>query len=695
MAAAAELQFAQRLASNEKRCRDRALSKLRRYLSARSQPSSVGFTREELLKIWKGIFYCMWMQDKPLLQEQLAKNIAQLVHAFQNLDAKFLFMETFCQTMNREWNGIDRLRLDKFYTLIRQVLRQFLQEVRSSGWEDSLVSRFLDCLTAEVLNPAGNSAPNGVRYHFIDIYLEELATVGAQELSAEQNLKFIDPFCCIAAKTKDRVLLHSITHGIFELIVDQAPFAVEDLMKELERSEGVDDSSEDQASDSDLDEPVLGKSAAKHINGAREELAESECSVTMGAKSPLDRGEDEEENLDLPSDEDVGPVLQFDYTAIAGRLFELASKSKTAAANRKRLYKLVKKFKDLAEGIFPHDALSAELSTDEDDEEDFEWRKRKKRKAAAEERQRKKERKEEDVQEVDSPQPREERVEESAAPKQPAAVRRKKKKQRIVRRASDGAEVVVAAVPGGHGTEQRPETLTITTAATAKVIGAESTQSPAEASGHQDSVQVETQTLVVKRRKKKQKAKAVLLNGNILAGASEQSPQSPAPQPPAPQPPAPQQHGPKAKLHHKKLKSKRKVSSLALAAGPGKRRAPPLGTRGAKKLKPQSNGDPMRKAQTPTPDSDFVTLQSAAIPRSLFLRRAQGANHTTQPGHKVTMVSSQFKRTDRSLLVSPEGTSRVAFDPQQKPRCGVLKALASPSPQCGPRRARPRASEYF
>uniref|UniRef100_A0A4W3JXQ3 Ribosomal RNA processing 1 n=1 Tax=Callorhinchus milii TaxID=7868 RepID=A0A4W3JXQ3_CALMI len=65
MAAAAELQFAQRLASNEKRCRDRALSKLRRYLSARSQPSSVGFTREELLKIWKGIFYCMWMQDNP------------------------------------------------------------------------------------------------------------------------------------------------------------------------------------------------------------------------------------------------------------------------------------------------------------------------------------------------------------------------------------------------------------------------------------------------------------------------------------------------------------------------------------------------------------------------------------------------------------------------------------------------------
>ena len=26
------------------------------------------FSQEELLKIWKGLFYCMWVQDEPLLQ---------------------------------------------------------------------------------------------------------------------------------------------------------------------------------------------------------------------------------------------------------------------------------------------------------------------------------------------------------------------------------------------------------------------------------------------------------------------------------------------------------------------------------------------------------------------------------------------------------------------------------------------------
>ncbi|CAH6789896.1 Rrp1b [Phodopus roborovskii] len=64
----AELQFAQRLASSEKGVRDRAVRKLRQYLSARTQSDSGGFSQEELLKIWKGLFYCMWVQDEPLLQ---------------------------------------------------------------------------------------------------------------------------------------------------------------------------------------------------------------------------------------------------------------------------------------------------------------------------------------------------------------------------------------------------------------------------------------------------------------------------------------------------------------------------------------------------------------------------------------------------------------------------------------------------
>jgi len=77
-----------------------------------------GFSQEELLKIWKGLFYCMWVQDEPLLQEELADTISQLVHVVNNSEAQHLFIQTFWQTMNREWKGIDRLRLGK-YCMVR------------------------------------------------------------------------------------------------------------------------------------------------------------------------------------------------------------------------------------------------------------------------------------------------------------------------------------------------------------------------------------------------------------------------------------------------------------------------------------------------------------------------------------------------------------------------------------------------
>ncbi|KAM5126778.1 ribosomal RNA processing protein 1 homolog A, partial [Mantella aurantiaca] len=220
--------LAQRLAANEKKTRDRALKRLRAYLRERSRDGEI--TLEEFCKIWKGLFYCMWMQDKPLLQEELAQNMAQLVQTLQTRESRNLFLRVFWQTLGREWNGIDRLRLDKFYTLMRFVLHQSAQLVKQADWEESMVEEFLVILVEEVLK---SEAPHGVQHHLIDIYLEELAKVGSMELTADMNLKLIEPFCKIAAKTKDLVLQQSVVNGIFQMILDQAPFAIEDLMKEI------------------------------------------------------------------------------------------------------------------------------------------------------------------------------------------------------------------------------------------------------------------------------------------------------------------------------------------------------------------------------------------------------------------------------------------------------------------------------
>lgn len=42
-----------------------------------------GFNEEELLRIWKGLYYCMWMSDKMIVQEDLADKLSEMMHCFK------------------------------------------------------------------------------------------------------------------------------------------------------------------------------------------------------------------------------------------------------------------------------------------------------------------------------------------------------------------------------------------------------------------------------------------------------------------------------------------------------------------------------------------------------------------------------------------------------------------------------------
>ncbi|XP_067897409.1 ribosomal RNA processing protein 1 homolog A [Heterodontus francisci] len=687
MAAAAEIQFAQRLASNEKRFRDRAVSKLRRYLSARSQRLSGGFSQEELLKIWKGIFYCMWMQDKPLLQEELGNSIAQLIHTFRNLEAKFLFMETFFQTMNREWNGIDRLRLDKFYMLIRLVLRQFLEELKNMSWDDGVVSRFLSCVTNEVLNPTRNTAASGIRFHFIDIYLQELAKVGAQQLSAEQNLKFIDPFCRIAAKTKDRVLFHVISQGIFEMIVDQAPFAIEDLITELQGGEDKSNAHEELNLNSEEGDPTPLKQSPK-INGST--CAKDDEWLKLDGEAEIPK--------QSRYDEDVGPVLQFDYEAVADRLFRLSSRGSTPAQNRKRLYKLVRKFRDLAEGIFPQDDFPQEMSTDEDDE-DFCRRKRKKKQRlekALEEKQ------------------------EGADEKRSGKGQKKKKKCSTQKFPSDTSRIeepVVEDKEESNPTEQEPAMIKKKKSRAAKLA-----QMPVNDPVSGDRPELESQTqenlacgnqlsttvlhvqplvsdvdsvTLAPKLKRRRKVQAQLFNGSSL------------PEDPTPTEPVVGKKVKKILVKLRKLQAKKQAggdqpsSNQAPAKRKRKGKDLPEGPSYSKRLKIKSSGDAgpcvAIKTLNAVISDEFVKFKNTPLPKPIFkqARSAEPAPKrckmvkamSTSSAKKVRFglkknMTTEFKRTDKSILVSPEGTSRIAFDPEQKPHHSVLKSNSMPA--CSP-----------
>ncbi|NXK81515.1 RRP1B protein, partial [Amazona guildingii] len=719
-----EIQFAQRLAANEKRIRDRALKKLRGYISVRTQRPAGGFSQEELLKIWKGLFYCMWMQDKPLLQEELANNISQLIHAIENTETRRLFIQTFWQTMNREWNGIDNLRLDKYYMLMRKILRQSFEVLKRNEWDESLIEVFLQLQMKEVMDP-DSSAPTGIKLHFIDIYLDELAKVGAKELTADQNLKFIEPFCKIAAKSKDRCVLHAVATGIFEMIVDQSPYAIEDLMKELDNNSDEEDVSEEDKQEN-------------------EEVLETKADRCLSRKSA--QSSEKTANVNENTGGGIGTVLQFDYKAVADKLFELASKKNTPSLNRKRLYKLVKKFQDLAEGIFPQD-FPEDVSTDEDDDEFS--RRRRKKKAVKPWKENKMEKVKEDEQEISSvkeaPVPQKKRkkrkkkdslnadsgtadgnCEEGTAEtsgtnicsqgKGPENNKERKKKKLLVNEANETTNVAtdtrknynISVQNSLTDSEQSKKSQLKKINPEVQNVPVEQVcqNGPANASEAED-VSPSVTLLIPEVVKKKQKAEAVLVCRNTLLQQNNMKSNKEGLLGTL-SGDADSEFVPARKV---KLKTKTKlvglegmkVSSQKAATLKKKRKVKEvlnsveakrcLETACKKSKQGESSVAPSSlKKKKAKPGSDFVKFEKTTLPKAVFLRKARIAISSTRApiqlnklqsssSKRVTFglnknMTAEFKKTDKSILVSPEGPSRVAFNPEQKPRHGVLKSPA-------------------
>ncbi|KAL1771488.1 ribosomal RNA processing protein 1-like B [Sigmodon hispidus] len=737
----AELQFAQRLASSEKGVRDRAVRKLRQYLSARTQSDTGSFSQEELLKIWKGLFHCMWVQDEPLLQEELANIISQLIHVVNSSEAQHLFIQTFWQTMNREWPGIDKLRLDKYYMLIRLVLRQSFEVLKRNAWEESQIKVFLDILMKEILNPESQS-PDGVRSHLIDVYLDELSTVGGRELLADQNLKLIDPFCRIAAKTKDHTLVQTITRGVFEVIVDQSAFVPEETMEEEKARVG----------DSGLsaaEMPASKLACRKAVCGKKPALGESLRDGVVDGR----------ERDGCKAFKDSGSPLQFDYKAVADRLLEIANSKNTPPFNRKRLCRLIKKFQDRSEGNSAQLSFAEDMTADENGQALGQRRHKKKRKKLLEraaldrekgnmisvgeedsgsnihKRKRKKKKRShfqaetQDLDAVAMPPAQSAGVEPDSAQTQtpqacvtgPAAealsgirensseptpilpVHNKRKRQR-------------KKSLRAHREIWKPTTLPQEDVSENDPVGGHPQSSAAQVSSSEG----------VQAQKRKRKLGAVTVNSGGLTVKKAGTPTIPGEEKDG-QTTLLQCKRPQKKTvsssHDlydlssqkaailKKRKRMKQMSKLVEHNGVLEPSAGQIGALGASRTLKK----PLKT------EGDFVKFDTHFLPKPLFFRktksssaiRCQGPavqlNKTPSSSKKVTFglnrnMTAEFKKTDKSILVSPTGLSRVAFNPEQRPLHGVLKTpTSSPAstpvsamklPATTPKR-RPRAADFF
>ncbi|KAF9890287.1 hypothetical protein FE257_006201 [Aspergillus nanangensis] len=106
--------FVKELASSDKKLRDKATDSLIHFLRSRTDLSLI-----ELLKLWKGLFFCFYHSDRPLTQQALARNLSYTLVPTLPRTSVHRFLRAFWITISRDFHSLDRLRLDKYLFLIR------------------------------------------------------------------------------------------------------------------------------------------------------------------------------------------------------------------------------------------------------------------------------------------------------------------------------------------------------------------------------------------------------------------------------------------------------------------------------------------------------------------------------------------------------------------------------------------------
>ncbi|ESZ94759.1 hypothetical protein SBOR_4871 [Sclerotinia borealis F-4128] len=251
------------LAANDKKTRDAALLSLRTYLSA-----SRSLTPLDYLKIHSGLFYCMWMCDRPLPQQSLATSLSSLLSSLPPSNQGAFYMG-FWEIMRKEWERIDVLRMEKFLLVVRRYLGAGFELYVSSSTSAGKKTGGKKSAKAESASAAGEAilavlseipcgtgpdaqrTPNGMRFHVIDIWMDELDKLGIidaakeSEEGAEKLERLLEPLRKLGKESLNKIVRKKVKEALADERLPE---------NEKEGSAGEDGEKSGEKSDEDMDE---------------------------------------------------------------------------------------------------------------------------------------------------------------------------------------------------------------------------------------------------------------------------------------------------------------------------------------------------------------------------------------------------------------------------------------------------------
>ena len=100
------------------------------------------------------------MADKPKYQSELADRLSGIARTMSQefpedsedssdelpFPASLMYIRAFWETICREWNALDRLRLNKFYNLIQQFMKVGFEILSKNEFESEITSAYLHIL---------------------------------------------------------------------------------------------------------------------------------------------------------------------------------------------------------------------------------------------------------------------------------------------------------------------------------------------------------------------------------------------------------------------------------------------------------------------------------------------------------------------------------------------------------------------
>jgi len=241
------------LVSSNPRTRSAALSETRTLLST----PHLTLTATTLLGPWKALYYTMWHADRAITQQRLAADLASLTFSVDNVNV-LAWLTAFWKTIAREWKGVDALRLDKFLLLIRRYLAAGFEWCRRAGWGDVQVSGVVGVLGDVPLCAVGGAVqvPDGLRYHVLDIYVDELERVrGGRGASMPVDV-LLGPVRALGeAKTTQKIMRKRVGECLAdERLVEWREEGGEDGEESEDDNEKVDAKSDDDNEEEDDDD---------------------------------------------------------------------------------------------------------------------------------------------------------------------------------------------------------------------------------------------------------------------------------------------------------------------------------------------------------------------------------------------------------------------------------------------------------